>query len=203
MTGEVLFARSRGWGPAVCGIVVLAAIAYVSAAWLASRPYFQGPLARVPVTSLVPVAAAAMVGVCLGSWDAGLDRSTPHPWPVRRARQALGWVVVAGAPLAAAVAADPQVFGALAMLRNVAGYVGLACLGTVVLGAALSWLPGFVVASTLYLAAPRPPTGLDRLWAWPMTAGRPDLSWVTPLLLLAVGVASYAVWGPHPRTRGD
>lgn len=203
MIGCLLFARSRGWAPATLGVALLTAVAAVSAAWLASRPFFQGPVARVPVTALTPVAAAALVGVCLGSWDVGLDRSTPHPWPIRRARQVVGWTAIACTALATAVAADPRVFGALAMLRNVIGYVGLACLGTVVLGAALSWLPGFLVASTLYLTAPRPPTGMDRLWAWPMTSGQPDLSWVAPVVLFAVGVTSYAVWGPGERTRGD
>lgn len=179
------------------GVVALTVLAALSASWLASRSYFSGADARVPVIALAPVAASALIGVCLGSKDVELDRSTPHPWPARRTTEVLAWTVLTSAGLAATVAADPTVFGSMAMVRNVIGYIGLACLTTTVLGAALSWLPGFLISGTLYLAAPRPPTGLAKLWAWPMTPGEFDTSWITPLLLFLAGLTLYAHLGPR------
>lgn len=193
----VLLSRSRGVAAGTALGAGVVASAWWGAAWLAAQPQFDGARARVPVTAAAPLALAMILAGRLGSPDVALDRATPKPlWRVRLAAT-LAWTAASALGLAAGLRREPAAYGAGAVVRNTVGYAGLTCLAAVLLGAALAWLPGFLLGSVLYLAAPRPVAPDSAWWAWPMAPGGWDGSWVTALALFGAGLWAYAARGPR------
>ncbi len=191
-----LYGRSRGWLPVVISLALVAVAGWWAAGWLGYRNGFWDPHSRIPVVAACPLIAAALVGSALGSRDLDLDTAAPVRWVVLRASQVLMWTWLAAAPLGLVLTTDPLVFGSSAIIRNVMGYIGLACAATVLIGARLAWAPGLVIAFALYFSAPDVPTRFDRWWAWSMQDGRFDGSWGVAIAFFVTGLALYSVHGP-------
>lgn len=203
-----LHSRARGIPLAAAGLVLIA-VAAAAAAYALAHPdlppsgagdmppapdggSFQ-PDRRVPVVAAAPLLAVLLAGGGLSGADPDLERATPVRWWRWRAAHLAGIAVVVGAVLAIGVTHGSATFGAAAMARNVIGYVGCTALAATALGASLAWAPPFLYAATVYLAAPRNPTGAALWWAWPMSPGSWDGSWICAIVLFLVGTAVY-VW---------
>lgn len=190
-----LFARTRETAPVAAGLGFVMVGTWWGSQVLAALPYNEPPAALLPAVALAPVAAAAVTGQSLGSPDVLLDRATPVLWPVLRMAVVLGWTVLgAGLLVAATLPANGLLVGT-ALVRNVVGYVGLTCLGAVVLGAETAWVPVLGYALPIYLMAPTQPTAGSPWWAWPMQAGDSVASGVVALTLFLVGATVYALQG--------
>ncbi|MEV4823910.1 hypothetical protein [Micromonospora sp. NPDC049274] len=197
MTGRLLtlHVRSRGASMFVVGVGVITLLAWAAGTWLASRPYFDGPAARVPVVALAPLLAALLLGPTLAGADEDLEHSTPLPWRAWRAGHLLVAAFVTAMALSLAGLRESHTFGAHALVRNALGCIGLVVGGAVLLGARLAWLPAFVYVCAVYAAAPRQPGTVVAAWAWPIQPSTTATSWLTAATIFAVGAAGYVHGG--------
>lgn len=196
--GKWLHIRARNLHWVTLGLLLLSALAWGAAHWLASRPFLDGPGARTPVAVLAPLLAAMLVSTTLAGSDVDLERSTAHLYPGWRAVHAFGVGLVPSALLAATAIDQPQIWGSYSLVRNSAGMVGAVLLSAIVLPATVTWAPVFTYVVVVYLAAPHTPTPDSTWWAWPMQAGALDPSWVCAGILLTAGTIGYGVLGPPP-----
>ncbi|SCG18633.1 hypothetical protein GA0070610_4981 [Micromonospora echinofusca] len=186
-----LHLRSRGASMFVAGVGIITLLAWAAGTWLASRPYFDGPAARVPVVALAPLLAALLLGPTLAGADEDLDRSTPLPWRAWRAGHLLVAAVVTAMALILAGLRAPDTYGAHTLVRNALGCIGLVAGGAMLLGARLAWLPAFVYVSAVYAAAPRQTGVVVTAWAWPIQPSTSTTSWLTAVTIFTVGAAAY------------
>lgn len=190
-----LHLRARGIPVFVAGLLVTAALAAVTADWLASRAYFDGPGARVPVVALAPLLAALLLGPTLGGADETLERSLPTPWRLIRFGHLAAAILATALALTAAGLPDPAIYGVHALARNTIGCVGLVAGAAALLGARLAWVPAFGYVCGVYAAAPARDGGAEELWAWPVQPSTADASWWAALIVFAVGAAAYTRYG--------
>ncbi|GGM57066.1 hypothetical protein GCM10011608_47390 [Micromonospora sonchi] len=193
-----LHLTARGVPKFAVGLAVVTVLAWSAGSWLASRSYFNGALARVPVVALAPLLAAILVAPTLGGADDDLERSTPLRWRAWRA----GHVLLAGLAIAAALSLaglrEPHAFGAYALVRNTLGCTGLVAGAAALLGVRLAWLPAFGYVCAVYAAVPRQTDPATALWAWPVQPSTSATSWLPVVALFGLGVAAYARFGPGP-----
>jgi hypothetical protein len=184
----LLFLRARRTGPAVAWLLALAALTW----WLLHATRDAG---LVRFTLLVaPLGPAVVIGAVLRSPFDESERAVARPLPPLRLAQLGGLVGVAGTALALAnrVVAVPDMAGLL--VRNGAGYVGLACLGGVLLGAPGTWgvllAYGALVALTGTVGQEGPPR-----WAWACFPAADRPATMIALALLAAELAGGAWLG--------
>ncbi|WP_435124058.1 hypothetical protein [Micromonospora tulbaghiae] len=190
-----LHLSARG-GPAfTASLTVITLLAWTGGNWLASRPYFDGPAARIPVVALAPLLAVLLIGPTLTGADEDLERSTPLPWRTWRA----GHILLATLAIAAALSLTglhkPHVFGAYALIRNTIGCVGLLTGAAALLGARLAWLPAFTYVTAVYAAAPRHGNTATGIWAWPVQPSTTATSWSVATGLFILGTVSHMTYG--------
>ncbi|WP_431876858.1 hypothetical protein [Micromonospora marina] len=190
-----LHLRSRGATTFVAGVGVIALLAWAAGTWLASRPYFDGPAARVPVVAVAPLLAALLLGPTLASADEDLERSTPLPWRAWRASHLLVAALATALALSLAGLRAPDTYGAQELVRNALGCIGLVAGGAVLLGVRLAWLPAFVYVCAVYAAAPRQNSAVVAACAWPIQPSTTAASWLTAATIFAVGAAGYVHGG--------
>ncbi|SCF20793.1 hypothetical protein GA0074695_4343 [Micromonospora viridifaciens] len=190
-----LHLRARGGPVFGVGLGLAALLAWGAGHWLATRPYFSGPVARLPVVLLAPLLAAVLLAPTLAGADDELERGTALPWQ----RWRLGHLLLAAAAIGGLLALTglraPEVFGAYALSRNTLGCVGLVAVGAALLGARLAWLPAFGYVCAIYAAGPRQVGGAAGVWAWPAQPSSVTSSWLTACTLFAFGTLWYAVRG--------
>ncbi|MEU3455208.1 hypothetical protein ABZ671_16680 [Micromonospora sp. NPDC006766] len=190
-----LHLRARGGPVFGAGLGLATLLAWSAGDWLASRPYFAGPVARMPVVLLAPLIAAVLLAPTLAGADDELERGTALPWQ----RWRLGHLLLAAATIGGLLALTglraPEVFGAYALLRNTLGCVGLVALGAAFLRARLAWLPAFGYVCAVYAATPRQIGGAAGIWAWPAQPSSVITSWLTAGTLFAFGTLWYAARG--------
>ncbi|MCX4762205.1 hypothetical protein OG562_14720 [Streptomyces sp. NBC_01275] len=194
-TGTWLYARSRAVP------LTLAALAgtAVFAVWAAGRlDAYLDPYRRVPIVALAPLLAAAVIGASLFTASEELDRTAVRPWWRRRLAQLLGPTALAAALLPLAVLGDDLLFGPPAMIRNTLGCVGVTAAAAVLVGARLSWLPGFGYVSAVYLASHGVRGRAVTVWAWPVQPGYQQGAWLAAGTAFVLGTALYAVCGARP-----
>ncbi|MGC5032544.1 hypothetical protein [Micromonospora sp. DT229] len=194
-----LHLTARGGHAFLVGLVVLAVLAWAAGSWLASRPYFGGSVARIPVVALAPLLAAMLLGPSLAGADEDLERGTPLPWRAWRAGHVLLAAILSAAVLSLAGLADPHTFGAYALVRNTLGHTGLVAGAAVLLGARLAWLPAFCYGCAVYAAAPRGTDRVTAIWAWPVQPSSATLSWLVVGVLFVAGTAAYLLLGAGGR----
>jgi hypothetical protein len=193
----MLYARTRGvtvWGATLAGT---AFVAWWCAEWLIDTSRFGGTGGRVPVVAMAPLLAAAAIVGSLHVYGREIEETAARRQWLWRAGQIVLGTAISAAVLAATVLLDAAQFGAMAMVRNVIGCVGLATLASVVFGARMSWLPLMVYATTVYLSAPRQAHGATVAWAWPMQPGPEPAAWAAATALFVVGLAACSWLGPR------
>ncbi len=192
----LLYMRSRQAGRTVA---VLAAIAVVAWLWLRWDNTSAITVTIVPI--VVPLAAAMMVGASAGSPFGESEATGGRPlWPLRGGHL-LGLVAVAAAALALAVSRWGVPDGAWTLVRNLAGFTGLALLTARILGAGLSWVVplGYAILSFL---APRPGERPSP-WAWPALAATDHMAALIALALLLAGLVVVVLSGARDDPAGS
>jgi hypothetical protein len=183
----LLFFRSRMVGPA---LLVLTAVA--AAAGLALDASNDSGMTLF-LRMMAPLAAAAVVGVAVHSPFGETERTASHPLPpLRLAHLALLLACgVAGFTLASIVPDD----GSLGMLlRNGAGFVGLALIGAWMLGTAASWLLPLAYGGAVFIAHLARPDS-NAWWRWPLQSADDGSALAISLSFLAVGLAIVVIAG--------
>jgi hypothetical protein len=177
----VLFLRSRMVRPA---LLVLTAVA--AAAGVALDASNDSDLTLF-LRMMAPLAAAAVVGVAIHSPFGETERTASQPLPPLRLAH-LGLLLAYGG-LGLALASVLPDDGSLGMLlRNGAGFVGLALIGAWILGTAASWLLPLAYGGGVYLAYLARPAS-DAWWRWPLQSADDGSALAIALSLLAVGLA--------------
>lgn len=183
-----LYARSRR----VPASAVAAAVA-VAALTAVERGMFGGFDPRM--TALALASAIALFSGGLAGQDLALDRAAALAWAPRRAAHLLlAGAVAAGmwlAPYLVAGDAAPVAF----VVRDAAGFLGLAGLGAAMLGGRYAWAPPIAVVMPAFFASPE--TTLERVAAWPVAAVDADVAAWTAVALLVAGLSAYALGGPR------
>ncbi len=180
-------------------VAVLAAVA--AAAWLWLRWDSTSEITVTIVPIVVPLAAAMMVGASAGSPFGESEVTGGRPlWPLRGGHL-LALVAVAAAALALAVLRWGVPDGGWTLVRNLAGFTGLALFTARILGAGLSWvIPlGYAILSFL---APRPGERPSP-WAWPALAATDHMAALIALALLLAGLAVVALSGARDAPAGS
>jgi hypothetical protein len=145
---------------------------------------------QIPLT--IEAGAAAMIGVTAGSPFGEPERATGRWLPYLRLAAA---VVLAGSAfgaLAAGSAAQHLDGGTLALLRDLAGFAGIAFLAGAVLGGALSWIgPLGYLALTMSALTGHWTTP----WVWPARPPHDHGAALCAGLVFAAGLAVVTVRG--------
>ncbi|TBL43323.1 MULTISPECIES: hypothetical protein [unclassified Micromonospora] len=186
MTATLLFLRSRE----VPGGLLFAVPAMALLAWFGAIQ--THPSHAVTTAALALALGVAVLGYGLGGPDGTLDATAAIRWAPRRAAHLAAIFVVASAVVTAVTTAPVGI-----VLRDAAGFVGLAALAVVVFGRRLAWtLP--VVTGCVSAAIPAVPEPFALyLLTW---AGQPSDSvaaTVTAGVLAVIGVSAYVIRGPR------
>lgn len=183
----MLYLRSRLAGYTAAVLVAIAAVTWVWAWWSGSAAAAQTllPLA-------MPLAAAGAIGASTGSPFGEGEVTGSRPLGPLRFWHLMGLLAVAMVVLALAATRWSVSDGAWTLLRNLAGFTGLALLTARVLGSGLSWVVplGYAVLSLL---APQPVSAAA--WAWPMQAAADQGAAAFALALLLAGVSIIVLSG--------
>lgn len=186
------FAHARRLPATALWVAAVAVGAWLAGDWLASRPYFPGPSARVPVAVGGPLLAAVLLARTLAGDDPDLERTAPRFTPAFRTLHALLGASLPALALALALLADPAVFGAAAVVRNTLGLAGLTLLAAVLVPVHLAWAPATLVTFATYLAAGHADGAGVAWWGWLVRPGGADASWAVAGVLLTAGAFLYA-----------
>lgn len=180
-----LFLRSREVPAGVlCAVSAMAAVA-----WLGAGP--AGTRHAVTAAALALALGIAVLGHGLGGPDSTLDATAAIRWAPRRA---LHLAAIAG--VAAAVVTAVTTVPVAVVLRDAAGFTGLAALAATLFGRRLAWtLPVVTGCLSAGIPAVPEPFALHLLtWAGQPADSRTALT--TAAILIAVGGAGYVARGP-------
>jgi hypothetical protein len=172
-----------------CLIVLVAcAIALRTALhWLPRTGVFSR---QIPLT--IEAAAAAVIGVTTRSPFGEPERATGRWLPFLRLGTCLALAAAAVGALAAGSAAGHLAGGTAGMLRDLAGFTGIALLTAVLLGGALAW-----IGPIAYLAVTLPAltSGWTTPWVWPARAPHDHGAAICAALVFAGGLAAITLRG--------
>ena len=194
-----LYLRSRHAGWTLLVVALMAPCSWAGTAWLISLPEVGlGRGALVPLLAFVTLMAASVISAGSGSPFGDVERTVARPLPPLRFCHLAGLLSAAAVLLAATLIsfdlADAWPDPLPALLRNLAGFFGLALLTARLVGARLSWIVPAAFGMGAYLAARRPDDSFAP-WAWQMQPGLNGLSWTVALLLFAVGLVLVCLYG--------
>jgi hypothetical protein len=147
---------------------------------------------------LVPeTACAAVIAVAAGSPFGDCERAAGRWLPVLRLAAVLALTALAAGALAAAGTGAHLAGGALDVLRNLAGVVGLGLLGAAALGGGLAWVGpvGYLVVGAYGLYALWHGPALTTPWIWPARPPHDAGAAVCAGLVFACGVVAITARG--------
>ncbi len=185
-----LYLRSRRTVPA------LVALLGVTAATWALLDLVDDRVVTKLILIILPLAPAAIVGAALYSPFGETERTASRPFPILRLAQLALLLAIAGA--GAAIANLPALgedFRWL-LVRNGAGYVGLALLGARLGGATRAWILPFLYGLFVVVS---PGNALSRTnrWLWPLQPPAEQAALVIALLVLLGGLLVGIIAGPR------
>ncbi|MEV0698686.1 hypothetical protein AB0I53_12320 [Saccharopolyspora sp. NPDC050389] len=183
-----MYLRSRRV-PATCAVILVS----TAAVWAFGRWGADPPVtARLVVVGLALGISAAAVG--LGGADAALDRTAALRWPAWRAGHVVALAAAVGGALVAAQAIGEPLVPNLVIVRNCAGFAGLAAFGAAFFGAARAWW--FPMGWALPTALPLPQdTAVMQALTWPMAETGTAAATFTATALAVLGTLTYAIRG--------
>jgi hypothetical protein len=156
-----------------------------------------GTLSRqIPLT--IEAAAAAAIGVTARSPFGEPERVTGRWLPFLRLIAVVALAGCALGALAAGAASGHLAGGSLDLLRDLAGFIGLAMLAAAVLGGGLAWI-GPVAYLAVALAAVAGRWGTP--WAWPARPPHDRGAAICAAVVFAVGVAVVTARGARDALR--
>jgi hypothetical protein len=186
-------------GLLACGLVLWVALAHH---WW----YGTGPAAS-ELPTLLAGCAGAIIGVTTYSPFGESERATGRWLPFLRLGLVLALCGAAIGLLAAgaALAYDPHAGvvlsgGMLGTARNVMGFTGVGLLFALAIGGLLSWIGPLAYVAVCQFA-------LIAGYSEPLTwASRPPADrggWIAAMVVFAVGLAAFTIWGPRTRPSGE
>lgn len=140
----------------------------------------------VPWLMFVPLIAATMIGLCVGSemsdWERQADRSM-RTYAVGMLGTLFGLSV-----LVTSIAAGDLhgAYTSSAAVRNLCGFTGMALISAVLLGATLSWVLPLAYGVISVIGGGQ--GGQVQVWAWPAVADGHSLATAQALGWLAIGL---------------
>jgi hypothetical protein len=151
----------------------------------------SGPYAR-EIPLIVQAAAGAVIGVTARSPFGEPERATGRWLPFLRLGTVAALTCAAFGALAVGSVGGHLADGSLGLLRNIAGFTGIALLGAALLGAGLSWIGplAYLLIADYGIGA-----GWTTPWAWPARPPHDLGAWSCAALVFAAGVALIAVRG--------
>ncbi len=187
----VLYLRARRTGVALVALLGGAALT-----WLVLDRTADPVLVKLTLI-ILPLVPAAILGVALRSPFGEAERAVGSPLPALRGWHLGGLLLVAGIALAVANRAATGPDFDWLLVRNAAGYGGLALLGGRLAGAALSWLAPFLYG----LFATVAPGGVlprESGWLWPIQPPDVRAAATIACALLLVGLVVGVRYGARP-----
>lgn len=201
MTG--LYIKSRQITRSLVWLVVFGVLA-----WAWGRYQLQLPSIRrtetalVPVLVVVPLGSALVLGLSTRSWLKDLDDTAALDLWRWRAVHALVLPAVAAVTLVPGMLDGSETYGPAATIRNLVGYVGLAYIGAVLVGASLSWVVPTTYALLAAALATNSPAVLDS-WAWPLRPSTSALSWAWAVTLAVAGTVLFVRYAGREQPAED
>jgi hypothetical protein len=181
-----LYLRSRLAGRTVAVLVTIAALTWLWLWWASASAI---TLTLLPLA--MPLAAAAVIGAGTGSPFGESETTASRSLGPLRLGHATGLLLIGALTLVLAGLHWSVPDSVWTLIRNLAGFTGLALLTARVLGGGLSWVTplGYAVLSLLAVQS-----GPASHWAWPVYAGadREAAVIAAALLLLGLGVSTHA-----------
>ncbi|HYI14572.1 MAG TPA: hypothetical protein VEX37_04235 [Thermomicrobiales bacterium] len=187
----LLYLRSRLAFPALVWLLLIATFCWV----VGHRWGSQSDLFLI-ATITVPLAAAAMICVTIGSPFGEVEQSLSRPLVGICLGHLIGMLFVAAAVVGVAATAWPGVNVEWRFVRNLLGLTGLGLLFARVLGERLLWAPplGFAMLSIFQRGAA---TGEAPDWAWVVQPATLDMPALLAIGLLIAGLALAVPFGPR------
>ena len=188
-----LYLRSRlaGWAA-----LALAATGGLTGLWLTR---LEGPGAPLQLLLVVmPLAGAVVIGASTRAPFGELEATASRPLPVLRLGHLAGLLALGAVALSAAVRAWGVANIEEQVLRNLAGFAGLALVTAPLLGSRLSWVAPLVYGVLAFWVGASGPNGYAP-WAWPLQPGGDDIALRTALALLAAGLTGAVLLGARER----
>ena len=181
-----LYLCTRRTGPALALLAVVAVMT-----WVWRRVGAGDPLSIALLVTIPSLAAAVVIGATISSPVADLEATASRALPPLR----LGHL---GALLGLAALGLAAVGGALdgALVRDLAGFTGLALLTARLAGSAAAWFVPLAYGGLAVLGGPGP------RWAWPVQVATNREAVVITAVLLALGLGVVAWSGARVQT-GD
>lgn len=187
-----LYLRSRLAGWAIVGFVVIS-----MAGWLWVTRHLHQPRSILLALVTVPLAAACVIGVGTHSPFAELEQTVSRSLALPRLLHLSSLLLGATLILAGVATAWPLNDAPVVVLRNLAGFVGLALIGARLLSGFLSWplavtfgMVAFVSPSVVRAGEEEPPR-----WAWPLWGGADTVSMIVAIALLVIGLSIVVPFG--------
>ncbi len=179
-----LYLRSRLAGHALAHLAVLAALGGFGLRKSAGEETLIMLLLIV-----VPLAAAAVIGAGTRSPFGDVEEAAGRWLPALRFGQLAGLVLLAAAGLAAVAVRWGVDDSEWSLVRNLAGFTGLALLAARFVGGGLSWVAPLAYSGYLFLEYLRERTGESR-WAWAAQTADDGTARAIAFALLVAGLAA-------------
>ena len=206
-------AAARGRGPAGAGALRLAALHAASRQVLTCLLVLAGCAValrtalhwlprsgvysrQVPLT--IEAGAAAVIGVATRSPFGEPERAAGRWLPFLRLGSGLALVLAAGFALAAGSASAHLAGGTAGMVRDTAGFTGIALLTAVLAGGALAWIGP---VAYLGIATPALGAGWTTPWIWPARPPHDRGAAICAAVVFCVGIAAITLRGARDSVR--
>jgi hypothetical protein len=173
---------------AACAIALRTALHWLPRSGVYSR--------QIPLT--IEAGAAAVIGVTTRSPFGEVERATGRWLPFLRLGACLALAGLAAGALAAGSASAHLADGTVGMLRDVAGFTGIALLAAALLGGALAW-----IGPVAYLGITMPALGAGWTtpWIWPARPPHDRGAAICAALVFAAGIAVVTLRGARDSVR--
>jgi hypothetical protein len=188
-----LHAASRRVLPCLLVLVACAVALRTALHWLPRTGVYSR---QIPLT--IEAAAAAVIGVTTRSPFGEAERATGRWLPFLRLGTCLALAAAAVGALAAGSASAHLAGGTVGMLRDLAGFTGIALLTAVLLGGALSWAGPIAY---LGVTVPALSSGWTTPWVWPARPPHDHGAAICAAMVFGAGLALISLRGARDSTR--
>lgn len=141
----------------------------------------------------VSLGAATAIGVSARSPFGDTERVVSRPLPPLRLMHLAGLIALAALALGLANRTETAGWTEWMLVRNFAGYTGLALITARLIGASLSWITPVAYGMAAFM------TMSERRWAWPLKPGDDEWAAWTAVILLLTGLALIVLTGGRDR----
>ncbi|MER7489456.1 hypothetical protein ABTY20_26835 [Streptomyces sp. NPDC126497] len=186
----MLYARSRQVPASLAAVVISAMTVWALAQDGGGEPWDPRP----PV--LVLAAAAMAVSAGLSGQDLALDRTAAIRWAPRRAAHVLLSSGIVATVVLAVQAVGEDMATTAFVVRDSAGLMGLAALGTALSGGQFGWTLPFAWLAFSFFAPPATSVPMQVATWMLLPPGTAAGTW-TALVLTVAGTTTYALVGPR------